>query len=485
MGGGLPPRALRETSKRPIGIAERPISENRADGRLRRPSRGNTITLTFKLTLREDALATYVISDVHGHLRAFERALEMAAPGSQDAIFVLGDMVDRGPDPLGVMTRARALPNACVLMGNHESMLLDTVLEGDDLDMMSWHLNGGYVTSSQLDALPRDAYVDIMDWLSESMLLDTVLEGDDLDMMSWHLNGGYVTSSQLDALPRDAYVDIMDWLSALPAFAVVETDDARPSAGPGDRRVNVLCHAGVDAARDAYVDIMDWLSALPAFAVVETDDARPSAGPGDRRVNVLCHAGVDAERLRDSLSRRGAGPDALGGYAQATPDDLLAAMGEQDLGDLLWIREGFWSRPTGLVGRGAGPDALGGYAQATPDDLLAAMGEQDLGDLLWIREGFWSRPTGLVGADGRGPVVVAGHTPSAILGRYARQMCGTGVDGDLRGVMVEVGPTADTGGVADRICIDCSAAKGHPYGRVGIMRLEDRRVWLADIEEGE
>ena len=64
-------------------------------------------------------------------------------------------------------------------------------------------------------------------------------------------------------------------------------------------------------------------------------------------------------------------------------------------------------------------------------------------------------------------------------------MCGTGVDGDLRGVMVEVGPTADTGGVADRICIDCSAAKGHPYGRVGIMRLEDRRVWLADIEEGE
>lgn len=344
MGGGLPPRALRESSKHPIGIAERPISENRADGRLRRPARGNTITLTFKLTLREDALATYVISDVHGHLRAFERALEMAAPGSQDAIFVLGDMVDRGPDPLGVITRARALPNACVLMGNHESMLLDTVLEGDDLDMMSWHLNGGYVTSSQLDALPRDVYV----------------------------------------------------------------------------------------------DIMDWLSALPAFAVVETDDARPSAGPGDRRVNVLCHAGVDAARLRDSLSRRG-----------------------------------------------AGPDALGGYAQATPDDLLAAMGEQDLGDLLWIREGFWSRLTGLVGADGRGPVVVAGHTPSAILGRYARQMCGAGVDGDLRGVMVEVGPTADTGGVADRICIDCSAAKGHPYGRVGIMRLEDRRVWLADIEEGE
>ncbi len=52
-------------------------------------------------------------------------------------------------------------------------------------------------------------------------------------------------------------------------------------------------------------------------------------------------------------------------------------------------------------------------------------------------------------------------------------------------MMVEVGCSRDTGGVADRVCIDCSAAAGHPSGRVGIMRLEDRRVWLADIEEGE
>lgn len=69
--------------------------------------------------------------------------------------------------------------------------------------------------------------------------------------------------------------------------------------------------------------------------------------------------------------------------------------------------------------------------------------------------------------------------------RYASLMCGSGVDEDLRGVMVEVGCSRDTGGVADRVCIDCSAAAGHPSGRVGIMRLEDRRVWLADIEEGE
>ena len=271
-------------------------------------------------------MAIFVVSDIHGHARAFDRALELAQPGSDDTVFVLGDMVDRGPDPLGVIDMVRALPNVRVLMGNHEEMLYESLESGDERDKLTWHMNGGYTTYEQLEQLPRDRYVDVMDWL-----------------------------------------------------------------------VN-----------------------LPTFAVVEVDDRRPSAARGDRRSYLLAHASEAA-----------------------------------------------------------------GYAAATPDDLLAAMIEQDVSDLLWIRREFWSTPTGLVGTSGLGPVVVAGHTPSISMPRYASLMCGSGVDEDLRGVMVEVGCSRDTGGVADRVCIDCSAAAGHPSGRVGIMRLEDRRVWLADIEEGE
>ncbi|MFR3450681.1 MAG: hypothetical protein ACLTSX_02550 [Collinsella sp.] len=78
-----------------------------------------------------------------------------------------------------------------------------------------------------------------------------------------------------------------------------------------------------------------------------------------------------------------------------------------------------------------------------------------------------------------------GAHPFDLDGRVTPLMCGSGVDEDLRGVMVEVGCSRDTAAVADRVCIDCSAAAGHPSGRVGIMRLEDRCVWLANIEEGE
>ena len=52
-------------------------------------------------------MAIYVTSDIHGHLRALDRVLEMAPPGAGDRLVFMGDMVDRGPDPIGVMRLAR------------------------------------------------------------------------------------------------------------------------------------------------------------------------------------------------------------------------------------------------------------------------------------------------------------------------------------------------------------------------------------------
>ena len=287
-------------------------------------------------------MATYVTSDAHGHLRAFSRALELAHPGLQDTLYVIGDMIDRGPAPVGVMQFVRRLPNVHVLLGNHERMMLDA-LGGDD---------------------PMDTFM-------------------------WEINGGGMTSRGLDRLPREEFVDIVDWVSGLALYDIVTVDDLTPSAKPGAKRTYILVHAGIDAL-------------------------------------------------------------ALRGY--------LATAGF------------------------SGDD---GYADVPEELLRAAMDEQDPEDLVWVREKFWGAPTGLVGADGRGPIVIAGHTPSVLLGSYATLMSGTGADGDGNGCMVDVGCTADTGGMPDRIDIDCSAAAGYPQGRVGVMRLEDRRVWYAGINEDE
>lgn len=110
-------------------------------------------------------MATYVLSDVHGHVRALDRALELASPGDGDEVYVLGDMIDRGPDPVGVIRLVRSLPGARALMGNHEKMMLDVLFDTGGFDDFVWALNGGYVTSMGFDALDASELADTIDWI--------------------------------------------------------------------------------------------------------------------------------------------------------------------------------------------------------------------------------------------------------------------------------------------------------------------------------
>lgn len=63
---------------------------------------------------------TLVVGDVHGCLAELDELLRTAAyaPG-RDRLVFLGDLLDRGPDPVGVVRRVRELGAECVL-GNHE-----------------------------------------------------------------------------------------------------------------------------------------------------------------------------------------------------------------------------------------------------------------------------------------------------------------------------------------------------------------------------
>jgi serine/threonine protein phosphatase 1 len=39
----------------------------------------------------------YAISDVHGCFDEFRRLLDLVSPTSDDIVYVMGDMIDRGP----------------------------------------------------------------------------------------------------------------------------------------------------------------------------------------------------------------------------------------------------------------------------------------------------------------------------------------------------------------------------------------------------
>lgn len=63
---------------------------------------------------------TAIIGDVHGCLEELDELLKLVR---DCRVILLGDLIDRGPDPVGVVRRARELRLECVL-GNHEEKAL-------------------------------------------------------------------------------------------------------------------------------------------------------------------------------------------------------------------------------------------------------------------------------------------------------------------------------------------------------------------------
>ncbi|HET6787805.1 MAG TPA: symmetrical bis(5'-nucleosyl)-tetraphosphatase, partial [Aquabacterium sp.] len=93
----------------------------------------------------------YLMGDLQGCGDPLARLLdEVGFSPSRDTVYVLGDLVNRGPDSLGVLRRLRALEGAAVcLLGNHDLHLLavahgvrrahrsdtlDSILNADDRD---------------------------------------------------------------------------------------------------------------------------------------------------------------------------------------------------------------------------------------------------------------------------------------------------------------------------------------------------------------
>ena len=67
-------------------------------------------------------MALYLIGDIQGCDSALERLLaHIDFSPSRDTLYVLGDLVNRGPDSASVLRRLRALDGAArCLLGNHD-----------------------------------------------------------------------------------------------------------------------------------------------------------------------------------------------------------------------------------------------------------------------------------------------------------------------------------------------------------------------------
>lgn len=131
----------------------------------------------------------YVTSDLHGFsIDKFKEFLDRVGFSNRDFLFVLGDVIDRGEYGIKILEWLMAQPNAQLILGNHEAMMLacdflfdeiteDSIAEltGNKLEIYStWVSNGGQATLDALSSMRNSEIEHILEYLREAPLYETV-----------------------------------------------------------------------------------------------------------------------------------------------------------------------------------------------------------------------------------------------------------------------------------------------------------------------
>ncbi len=137
-------------------------------------------------------MSTYVISDIHGELKQLKTLLKKINFSDEDTLYILGDVVDRGPNPIKALQYLMTFPNVVCIVGNHEIMCLSNLkllmneltdefldnLSEKDLALLSdWTINGAETTMDEFAKLSLEEKGDIVDFLGEFIAYDKVSAG--------------------------------------------------------------------------------------------------------------------------------------------------------------------------------------------------------------------------------------------------------------------------------------------------------------------
>ncbi len=146
----------------------------------------------------------YAVSDIHGCYDKYQKLLKNIQFGENDTLYVLGDVIDRGPDGFKILLDMAERPNVVGLMGNHEAMAVE--------------------------ALPG-----ILRCLSERNM-ETMTKLEEKAMKLWFQNGGELSLADFLCLEEKQMQDVWDYMCSMPLYQEVEV---------GERKF-LLLHGGLE-----------------------------------------------------------------------------------------------------------------------------------------------------------------------------------------------------------------------------------------------
>ncbi|MCM1243445.1 MAG: fructose-bisphosphatase class III [Roseburia sp.] len=132
----------------------------------------------------------YIVADIHGCYQQYLALLEKIQFSDEDELYVLGDVIDRGPEPIKVMQDIMNRPNVIFILGNHDFSMYslmkklcveiteenyDTYLTEDLLSAYNlWLQDGGQVTAEQFQKLSNPDKLDMLDYIAEASLYEVL-----------------------------------------------------------------------------------------------------------------------------------------------------------------------------------------------------------------------------------------------------------------------------------------------------------------------
>ena len=132
----------------------------------------------------------YIVSDLHGCFEQYQELLAKIDFSETDELYVLGDVVDRGPEPIRILQDMMKRPNVIFILGNHDFIMYvlmkklsveiteenyATHLTADILlDYNLWLQDGGQVTVEQFRKLGYTEKMDILDYIAGASLYEVI-----------------------------------------------------------------------------------------------------------------------------------------------------------------------------------------------------------------------------------------------------------------------------------------------------------------------
>lgn len=201
----------------------------------------------------------YVMSDIHGDYEKYIEMLEGIDFSEEDSLFVLGDIIDRGPHGIKILQDMMMCSYIYPILGNHEYMALQVLpwlmedseeMDGGKLkELMFWRGEGGETTIAEFHALDREEQDSILDYMSNfRSFIELECDGEEFVLVHAGLDGFSVNRS------LETY-DLEELIFNAPSYECVYYPDKYLVTG---HTVTRIIHGDMEQKEDSCVNLFDF-----------------------------------------------------------------------------------------------------------------------------------------------------------------------------------------------------------------------------------